>query len=765
MSLSSQSLTRLSPLLPWLILVILLLYTYADIVAPYVGFDIIPDTGEIKQVFANHSTFDLAEGDELVAVGDQQVSEIASDLRIELFEGVQTGEVLPLQLRRDRELISIEWPVPGPNTPEIVDRLVNVWWIGYLYWLAGTITFLFVRPKDSKYWLLFAFFMLTALWLTIGNTARWGHWDARVVYRMAIWLFIPVCLHLHWIIPRPLRQIPMAVLWVGYLLGTLMALLQWLNWLPAPLTATALAVTLLLSMLFLAAHYLFRPAQRPQLRILFLGFLFAALPLIGLAIASSLSSITRLSLVGLLALPLVPGAYYYSVYRYQLGEMELRANRVIALYLFLLLVGTLIALLVAWLSTLPDFAGKLIVVSLTTGLVAASAAALGFAPFQHFVERHLLAMPLPPSSLLETYVERITTSLTLSELAHLLTTQILPTLLVRQSALITLRSELWLPVYSVDMPADFLDQPALAALLDNLPSRQQGTMAGGAVTGDGTLAWCRLVLPMYFERKLIGLWLFGRRDPDDYYSPAEVATLRMLAGQTTLALANIEQAENLQALYKTNVRRHEVERRHLAHTLHDDILGRIALLYNNLDVHCVTPRFQSAYEGIRSQLRQMISGLRPAMLDHGLSTALEELAGNLQQRAGDAVLISLEVPRVMVQHPIEVEEHLFRIAQQACENALNHSRGELIRICGEISAGGVEIEIVDDGIGFDGDALGSLSQLLARKHYGIVGMVERAESIGAQLWLDSTPGVGTTVRVAWSAASAQAAVDAGVLYT
>ena len=47
--------------------------------------------------------------------------------------------------------------------------------------------------------------------------------------------------------------------------------------------------------------------------------------------------------------------------------------------------------------------------------------------------------------------------------------------------------------------------------------------------------------------------------------------------------------------------------------------------------------------------------------------------------------------------------------------------------------------------------LGSLSRLLAEEHFGLVSMVERAETIGARLTFDTAPGRGTTVNVSWSA--------------
>src|SRR5690606_12337646 len=100
--------------------------------------------------------------------------------------------------------------------PELYDRLVNTWLLGLAFWVAGAVTLLLVRPKDNQYWLFAAFFLLTALWLVVGNTNRWGHGESRVLFRMAVWLSLPVLLHVHWIIPQPLTRLPRRILWIGY---------------------------------------------------------------------------------------------------------------------------------------------------------------------------------------------------------------------------------------------------------------------------------------------------------------------------------------------------------------------------------------------------------------------------------------------------------------------------------------------------------------------------------------------------------------------
>lgn len=70
---------------------------------------------------------------------------------------------------------------------------------------------------------------------------------------------------------------------------------------------------------------------------------------------------------------------------------------------------------------------------------------------------------------------------------------------------------------------------------------------------------------------------------------------------------------------------------------------------------------------------------------------------------------------------------------------------------GSLEAGRVELTVEDDGIGFESGESLDLAGLLAGKHFGLAGMVERAALIGAQLQIDSAPQRGTRVRVSWSA--------------
>ena len=89
----------------------------------------------------------------------------------------------------------------------------------------------------------------------------------------------------------------------------------------------------------------------------------------------------------------------------------------------------------------------------------------------------------------------------------------------------------------------------------------------------------------------------------------------------------------------------------------------------------------------------------------------------------------------------EIEQGLFRIAQEALNNALTHAAAKRIDVEVDLEDG-ARLTVLDDGGGFDTDSLEARS-----KRLGLTSMRERAEAIDARLTIDTSPGGGTRVRV------------------
>ncbi|AMV73262.1 PAS domain-containing sensor histidine kinase [Desulfuromonas sp. DDH964] len=202
----------------------------------------------------------------------------------------------------------------------------------------------------------------------------------------------------------------------------------------------------------------------------------------------------------------------------------------------------------------------------------------------------------------------------------------------------------------------------------------------------------------------------------------------------------------------------EMEKKHLARDLHDEFGQVLAVVQLGVEMlkeghwrnqeefqfHC--DRLLASVARLRTEIRQTCDRLLPAMLEElGLAATLEWLTGEFSmQKTGFRIDFAAE--------PLEETPGgdgaiaLYRICQEALNNVLKHAAASAVRVRLRSQAGGVELEIVDDGRGFvPGPELVSVDG-----HWGIglFGMHERALAVGGKVQVTSEPGQGTRV-CAW----------------
>jgi signal transduction histidine kinase len=137
-------------------------------------------------------------------------------------------------------------------------------------------------------------------------------------------------------------------------------------------------------------------------------------------------------------------------------------------------------------------------------------------------------------------------------------------------------------------------------------------------------------------------------------------------------------------------------------------------------------------------MRTLIFELRPQGLEtDGLAQALRNHGAAVQGRTGLSVSVEVEHEERL---PLDMEESLYRIAQEALHNVVKHANADRARITLKRAGRELRLEVEDDGIGFDPSAA-------PRGHLGLVGMQQRAERIGGELTLSPRPGGGSRVRV------------------
>lgn len=192
----------------------------------------------------------------------------------------------------------------------------------------------------------------------------------------------------------------------------------------------------------------------------------------------------------------------------------------------------------------------------------------------------------------------------------------------------------------------------------------------------------------------------------------------------------------------------EVERMRISRELHDNVGSMLTVVINRLsDAPILSEKEQEGITGIArntlSQLRDAIwtldkSHLTMAQWINRCKHFLQQIPSN-----GTQINVDFRFPPEDTLTPIKAL-HSFRIVQEACTNALKHSKAKFINVSGSINEHHqYEIIIADDGVGF--------SLLLVDKGYGLRNMEKRATELGGIFNISSKPGEGTIVRLSWSA--------------
>jgi signal transduction histidine kinase len=125
--------------------------------------------------------------------------------------------------------------------------------------------------------------------------------------------------------------------------------------------------------------------------------------------------------------------------------------------------------------------------------------------------------------------------------------------------------------------------------------------------------------------------------------------------------------------------------------------------------------------------------------DLGLARALERAGLDFGDRAGVRVDLHISDPQASISN--DVAAQVFFIAKEAFNNIERHADAEQVTVTLEKRNGQLRLTICDDGRGFDA------AQIDDAERFGLQGMYERAEMIGAALTVQSATGQGTTVQL------------------
>jgi len=243
---------------------------------------------------------------------------------------------------------------------------------------------------------------------------------------------------------------------------------------------------------------------------------------------------------------------------------------------------------------------------------------------------------------------------------------------------------------------------------------------------------------------------------------SNLAVLQTLARQLVIAVENARLYERVQEkealrgqLLGRVVSAQEEERKRLARELHDQtgqsLLG-LAMGLRSVETLMETEpalaeqrvqELERLSAGAVDDLRQMIADLRPAQLDDlGLVPALRDMANNVAARSQMQIEMNVLGSRRRLR--AEVETILYRLAQEALNNAARHSHATRVTIKLDFSGQAVALDIRDNGVGFSPEAV--LKSQAPRRAWGLLGMQERVALVGGTVEIDAAPGKGTRLR-------------------
>lgn len=202
----------------------------------------------------------------------------------------------------------------------------------------------------------------------------------------------------------------------------------------------------------------------------------------------------------------------------------------------------------------------------------------------------------------------------------------------------------------------------------------------------------------------------------------------------------------------------ERERANVARELHDGIAQSLAAVTYQLsaleretegDLHWRLAALRGAVADTMEEVRLLSHTMHPRVLDDlGLVAGLRYLARTVSEATGTPVKVEIaaDAESQLEQLRPETSSVLFRVAQEALQNAIRHAAASEIEIRAGATEGRATIEVRDDGRGFDPNTNG-------RSGIGMLTMRERVSLVDGEFALQSSPGSGTVVRARVPAAA------------
>ena len=282
--------------------------------------------------------------------------------------------------------------------------------------------------------------------------------------------------------------------------------------------------------------------------------------------------------------------------------------------------------------------------------------------------------------------------------------------------------------------------PPLAAATTSSVASLVVSLGPGEGLGPEILSRSGLYAPLRARGALVGLVALEQHEPG-FYGRRD---LRILDGFVEAAALAIDNARWFSRLRTIGA---DEERVRIARDMHDSVgqsLAFVAFKLDRLTAMAEEPKMHEELSVLRTEVRGVLTEVRDTLCDlrtevtdaRDLVETLEEFLDRVRGRADFDVTFTHQTTGRL---PLVQERELWRIAHEAVSNVEHHARAEHLRVRWECDGVSGTLTVADDGQGF---SVGTASR---PDSYGLQGMRERADAIGARLEIESEPFVGTVL--------------------
>lgn len=706
-------------------------------------------------------------GDRIVTIDGREIV----DLNVPIHLAKSTGDIEQYVIQRDNQTLAISLQVGSYwEHPDYLANVIPVQLLSFLFYALGLLLLFFSPTSDIRARLVGITWMLAGIALAAtgpGYTSCAWFAPNVAMLTFAVSIFISTAAHLYFPVstfPHRTRNI---ILWalfglsvfliVAYLVQQTYFAIHGLNPLTS-LTVKAINYPFYLSWvvnigLLLKNRFFVKDRDiKRQTGIVFLGtligflpfLLFSELPYLVFGPDSELILIP--GHVSILALIFVPISYGYVIYQRKLLKIDFIINRALVLFLLILTILFASLMILGAISILLHLPSQVAVVgSVFCALVALPSATLQ-KRVQIQVDRALYGGYYDYTTITSDLSNRLAQTIDRPAFIKLLTNELPEKMKIEKSALLLLAEnnlELQEPggvAFSIPL------NDHICEILSTSPGLVRAQSLWASASSEtaghwGLFAWAQLFVPIVHRDTLYGVLILGARATGDIYSNQDLQIFGTVGQQAALSIANIVLVEALRGLTQQLVRSDEEQRKKVARDLHDSVLQNLFFIKQRLTRS--DPEAASFVDNTITMLRQTIKAQRPSLLDGGLILALRDLIDDMEQLAGDDIVIlwhnDLEDK---IEIPDEKATSIYRIVQESLSNVLKHAHADQATVTARNSNGFLEILIADDGVGFSSKSKAQLGH-----YHGLLGMKERATMIGADLSIVSEPGQGTVVSV------------------